>query len=100
MGGERRTTIAKRNTEQKHVVYMHYMHCKGWYCQFLEADLKTPLPRTFTFATADKVRELAERGGGFSTLETRQAFEHGVSMGRGGINLSLSTEQYAKLLAC
>ena len=31
-------------------VYMYYMLRDGWYCQFLEADLKTALPRTFTFA--------------------------------------------------
>jgi hypothetical protein len=23
---------------------------KGWYCQFLEDDMKTPLPRTLTSA--------------------------------------------------
>ena len=23
---------------------------KGWYCQFVEEDMKTPLPRTPTFA--------------------------------------------------
>ena len=30
--------------------------------QFTEADLKTPLPRTFTFADSEKIRELARRG--------------------------------------
>jgi hypothetical protein len=35
---------------------------EGWHCQFLEEDCKTSLPRKFTFATADKVREMAERG--------------------------------------
>jgi len=32
---------------------MSFMLRDGWYCQFLEADLKTPLPRKFTFATPD-----------------------------------------------
>jgi hypothetical protein len=29
-----------------HRVYMSFMDRKGWHCQFLEADLKTPLPIT------------------------------------------------------
>jgi hypothetical protein len=33
---------------------MFFMRNKGWYCQFLEEDLKTPLPRKFTFATEEK----------------------------------------------
>jgi hypothetical protein len=32
---------------------------KGWQVQFTEGDLKTPLPRTFTFANPEKIRELA-----------------------------------------
>jgi hypothetical protein len=48
-------------------VYMYYMLRDGWYCQFLEADPKTALPRTFTFATPEKIVELAERGRGLKT---------------------------------
>ena len=33
-----------------------------WQVQFCEADLKTPLPRTFTFTDLEKIRELARRG--------------------------------------
>jgi hypothetical protein len=32
---------------------------KGWQVQFLEPDLKTPLPKTFTFSDPEKIRELA-----------------------------------------
>jgi hypothetical protein len=53
--------------------------------QFLEADLKTPLPRTFRFATPEKVVELAERGRGLKDLASRQALEHGIETGRGGV---------------
>ena len=35
---------------------------QGWYCQFFEIDRKTSLPKKLTFASADKVRELAELG--------------------------------------
>jgi hypothetical protein len=51
-----------RNERKRHHVYMSYMLREGWHCQFLEEDCKTSLPRKFTFATADKVREMAERG--------------------------------------
>ncbi len=76
---------------------MYYMFRDGWYCQFLEADLKTALPRRFTFATPEKVVALAERGRGLKDLSTKQALEHGIGMGRGGIHLHLTLEQYNKL---
>jgi hypothetical protein len=47
---------------------MYYMLRDGWYCQFLEADLKTPLPRKFRFGTPEKIVELAERGRGLKDL--------------------------------
>lgn len=77
---------------------MSFMYQKGWYCQFLEADLKTPLPRKLHFRTEAKVRELAGRGGAMLNLESLQAFDRGVEMGRGGIWLELTDEQYRKLL--
>lgn len=48
---------------------MSFMHCDGWYCQFLEEDLKTPLPRKLNFDSQDKVIELAQRGGCDMNLE-------------------------------
>jgi len=38
------------------------MHRDGWYCQFLEEDLKTSLPRKLTFATSDKILDEDDRG--------------------------------------
>jgi hypothetical protein len=76
---------------------MYFMVRDGWYCQFLEPDLKTPLPRKLTFANADKIRELAERGGAFSDLESRHALNHGIDTGRGGVWLNLTAGQYARL---
>jgi hypothetical protein len=79
-------------------VYMSFMNAKGgWLCQFLEPDLKTPLPRTFTFQTPEKVEELIRRGGGMHDLASRQAVEHGLDMGRGGVYLNLTEEQYRTL---
>lgn len=53
-----------------HHIYMAFSHRDAWHCQFLEADLKTPLPPKLTFATSDKLRELAQRGGAFKNLES------------------------------
>ena len=63
-------------------VSLHALHAQreGWYCQFLEEDLKTPLPKKLTFADVSKVRELAEKGGGFNILEARHAFNQGVEV--------------------
>jgi hypothetical protein len=35
-------------------VYMHFMFRKAWLCQFLEEDLKTPLPRKVMFEDDQK----------------------------------------------
>jgi hypothetical protein len=78
-------------------VYMSFMLRQDWFCQFLEADCKTPLPRKLTFQDPAKIIELAERGGYGKSLEDRQLLEHAIEMGRGGIWLELTEEQYRKL---
>jgi hypothetical protein len=50
--------------DQRHRVYMSFIDRHGWQCQFLEADLRTPLPRKLCLASPDKIVELVERGGG------------------------------------
>jgi hypothetical protein len=76
---------------------MSFMFRNGWYCQFLEEDLKTSLPRKVTLKTEDQVKEMARRGGAVMNLESEQAIEHGIKNGRGGIYLQLTDEQYRKL---
>jgi len=52
-----------RYTKASPQVYMHFMtRDGGWFCQFLEADLKTPLLKKLTFANVDTIRVLARRG--------------------------------------
>jgi hypothetical protein len=80
-----------------HRVYMSFSLSKGWYCQFLEADMRTILPKKLTFASADKVRELAELGGAIANLENRRTFEHEIIHGRGGVYLNLTQTQYERL---
>jgi hypothetical protein len=81
----------------RHRVYMSFQDRQGWQVQFLEADLQTPLAKRLHFASSAKVVELVERGGGFIDQESRLMLEQGISMGRGGLFLSLTEEQYAKL---
>jgi hypothetical protein len=41
---------------------MTFFQRQGWQVRFLEADLRTPLPRKLTFTDAEKIRELARKG--------------------------------------
>jgi hypothetical protein len=77
---------------------MHFMLVDHhWYCQFLEPDLKTSLPRKLNFKGSDKVQEMYDRFGTEKELENRSALEYGIKQGRGSMWLSLTHEQYEKL---
>ena len=76
---------------------MSFQFRNGWQCQFLEIDLKTPLPRKLHFISAAKVIELVERGGGITDQESRLMLNQAIATGRGGVFLRLTEEQYAKL---
>lgn len=79
-------------------VYARYIRLgTSWRVEFLPDGAGAPLPRTLTFASADKVRELAERGGALGNLESRQMLEYGITSGRGGVYLALTRDQLAKL---
>jgi len=83
-----------------HRVYMSFvLRANRWHCHFLERDLQTVLPLKLQFKSHEKLRELAERGGCTLNLEARQSLDHGIEIGRGGIWLELSEEQYQKLNA-
>jgi len=76
---------------------MHFMLAKGWHCQFLEADLKTPIPYRLTLDDPSEIIELAKRGGASMILEDKQGIEHGIQTGRRSVWLNLTQEQYEKL---
>jgi hypothetical protein len=86
-----------RYDRPSHQVYMYFFKRGGWQVQFLEPDLKTPLPRKLTFADPEKIRELARRGGAWRDSESRQMLEHAIDVGRGGIYLRLTPDQYSRL---
>ena len=77
---------------------MNYAHMKeGWRVTFLDADCKTPLPKRLTFASSDKIVQLAKNGGADFTSASRCDLENGIQIGRGGMWLNLTAEQYQKL---
>ena len=76
---------------------MSFFRRRSWQVQFLEADLKTSLPRKLTFADPDEIRELARRGDAWGDSESRSTLEHAIENGRGGLYLRLTPEQYARL---
>jgi hypothetical protein len=46
--GQRLCGRCGKDRTPKHRVYMKFTLTQGWFCQFLEADLKTVLPRKVT----------------------------------------------------
>jgi len=50
------------------------------------------------FNSPDKVIELVKPGGGLSNLESRQALNQAIEIGSGGAFLSLTEDQYRKLM--
>jgi hypothetical protein len=76
---------------------MYFMQRQGWYCQFLEADLKTSLPLKLNLDCPEKLIEMVKRGGGLPNREADQMLRYGIGMGRGGVWLSITEEQYQTL---
>jgi hypothetical protein len=50
-----------------------------------------------TFASPEKIVEMARRGGADWNLESRAGLQHGIDIGRGGFYLNLTDEQYSRL---
>lgn len=80
-----------------HRVYMYYILRESWTCQFLEEDLKTPLPGRLKFKSAERIRTIVDKVGNFANLQDRQALDYGLGIGRGGVWLQLNEEQYMRL---
>ena len=76
---------------------MQFILRKGWFCQFLEEDLKTALPKTIWFTDDKKIWEMAKRGGFTLNISGRRELEDKIRKGAGGVWLELTPEQYQKL---
>ena len=83
-----------------HRVYMSFVrNANGWHCRFHQDNLaKTPISRPFVFSSAEKIREAARRGNGLLDMESRDALDEAVTIGRGGVWLHLNDDQYAALI--
>jgi hypothetical protein len=81
---------------KSHLVYMYFRECHGWHCGF-RTESRKKLPKDFTFRTAATIRELAKRGRGLVDKWDRDGFELSLEMGKGGIWLRLSDDQYRAL---
>jgi hypothetical protein len=87
-----------RQNDEPVRIYLRYIRLgTSWRCEFLQDGASAPLPKILNFAGADKLRDLAERGGGLPNLETKQALDMGISNGRGGLYLKLTHDQLRKL---
>jgi hypothetical protein len=88
--------LAQRQTKRK--VYLGFQKRDHWDVWFMQPDLRTSLWLRLTFDNEDKIRQMAERGGGLPNLESRSMVDHGLEIGRGGVWLELPEDQYQKLL--
>ena len=80
----------------RHFVYMYFRDFYGWRCSF-RTESGGKLPREFTFRAAETVRELAKRGYGLIDNWDRDGFELALQIGKGGVWLRLSDDQYRAL---
>jgi hypothetical protein len=79
-----------------HPVYLTFTRGRGWLCEFVEESNRATIRRV-TVASPEKVREMATKGGALSDLASKQALEHGIESGRGGVTLKLTADQLASL---
>jgi hypothetical protein len=70
---------------------MYFFLRSGW------PDLKTPVAKKLTFTDPEKIGELACRGEALGTSEAKQLLEYAIEVGRGGIYLRPTPEQFARL---
>ena len=71
---------------------------RGWKITFFDPELRRELPRTLTFATADKILEMQQRWGEAKGDGPRCAVERELQHGhRGSFWILLTEEQYSTL---
>jgi hypothetical protein len=79
---------------------MSFTRGRGWKITFFDPEQRRQLPRTLTFATADKILEMHERWGEAKGDGPRCAIERELQQGqRGSFWILLSEEQFGTLTA-
>jgi hypothetical protein len=81
---------------ERHLVYLYFRERDGWHCGFRTEDRKK-LPKEFCFRTAATVREMVRRGNGLIDKWDSDGFELGLELGKGGVWLRLSNDQFRAL---
>lgn len=79
-----------------HHVRMTFFYLGGWHCQFY-TERWQPLPRRLKFRKDASVIETAARGNGLIEDGVRAALERSLKIGRGGLLLRLSDEQFGAI---
>lgn len=75
---------------------MNFRYCFKWHCGF-RSEAGKELPKEVTFKDATSIREMVRRGNGLIDQWDRDGFELGLEIGRGGVWLRLSDDQYRAL---
>lgn len=79
-------------------LYMRFERCLGWRVTFRDLGDPSRAFREITFADSDKIEALIARTPTQMILEVRQALEQGIRAGLGAVNLTVTQDQYRKLL--
>lgn len=72
---------------------MTFFRFHGWHCSFYTERWQR-LPKRLTFRDAASIWETARRGNGLIDDADRERLELGIELGRGGIMLRLTDEQF------
>lgn len=75
---------------------MSLFHFRGWHCRFT-AEGREQLPKRVSFSNSNQVCEAARRGNGLVDNSVREALDLAIEIGRGGIWLMLTNEQFQAL---
>jgi len=78
-------------------VFLQFSFRQGWFCEFMEEDRKTRLPRTVMLSDERKLFGLVKRGGFTLNISGRQEIEAAIRKKSGGVWLELTPEKYSKL---
>jgi hypothetical protein len=82
----------------KKLLQMSFEKKVGWLVTFRDTNDSRAQFRRLSFADSSKIEELIARSGTKVMLEDRQALELGLRQGRGATRLTLSSEQYRRLV--
>ena len=92
------TPISKRcaSCSGRHHVRMTFSLSHGWHCRFFTERWQL-LPKRLIFRNEASIREIARRGDGLIDDAVREALDRSIKIGKGGIMLRLTDEQFQEI---